>query len=377
MKCGIDINILKRATKVLLLFVVISLQGDFEADSVHNIVRPEFKPMVSKPRLYISNGSLEHVTFQAQKSQEDTATITRNGVFVSRNNAPATVLICHGYMCDKYDISFIRTVFSDYNVMTFDFRAHGENIDDQLCTFGKDEPFDVIGAVNYLKTRPEVQGKPLIAYGFSMGAVSAIEAQSKVNSLFDGMILDCPFDSSENLLKKGLAQLKINLFGYEIGLPGRKLLQRYAYNPYVQSMLKAILKTLAKMDGLQINTQIKPVSPVDSIEAVSVPCYFITCKNDEKVSVEAVTSVYAGAKGYKRLRITNGRRHFDSFFYNPEQYIAETNEFVKDVIAGKFNNDTSAQIVADPDEGTMHVADMVHHSVAAQILPDQAVKNIQ
>ncbi len=39
--------------------------------------------------------------------------------------------------------------------------------------------------------------------------------------LFDAMILDCPFDSSDKLLDSGIKQLKINLLGYKVQMLGR------------------------------------------------------------------------------------------------------------------------------------------------------------
>ena len=72
-----------------------------------------------------------------------------------------------------------------------------------------------------------------------------------------------------------------------------------------------------------------PINPVESIRKLHVPCFFIHCKNDEKVSVDAVKTVYEGAgTEYKMLWLTNGRRHFDSYFYNPEKYIKEVRSFI-------------------------------------------------
>ena len=97
--------------------------------------------------------------------------------------------------------------------MTFDFRAHGEHCDGQRCTFGRDEHLDVITAAHFLKNHPHLKNKPVIVYGFSMGAVAAIEAQAKDNSLFSAMILDCPFDSSENIIKRSLESMQFTFFG--------------------------------------------------------------------------------------------------------------------------------------------------------------------
>ena len=148
------------------------------------------------------NGSMEAISFESKNSSVGHEHIRRTGFLVKRSNARGTLLMCHGFMCSKYDTSFIRMLFPEYHVMIFDFRAHGEYITDrQCCTFGRDEAYDVIAAVDYLKSRKdlELDKQPLIAYGFSMGAVASIQAQAMRPDLFDLMILDCPYDSSENL----------------------------------------------------------------------------------------------------------------------------------------------------------------------------------
>ncbi len=61
--------------------------------------------------------------------------------------------------------------------------------------------------------------------------------------------------------------------------------------------------------------------------------FFIHCKNDEKISVYAIKAVYESAGcAYKELWLTNGRRHFDSYFYNPEKYIKEIRGFMDKVV---------------------------------------------
>ncbi len=343
----------KNIGKAGILLAVIALQGDFEDESQlfrkNAVIRPII-PIVETPlNSLMPDSHLESVKFYSQKSHDSNEKILRHGLLKLKKDAPATVLVCHGYMCDKTDVGIFRTIFKDYNVLTFDFRAHGQEKDGQYSSLGHDEIFDVIGAVEYLRSRPELATKPLIAYAFSMGAVSAIGAQSKHGSLFDGMILDCPFDHTDTVLQKGIEQLKFTIFGHEVALPGRTILQKYAYNHYVQKFVKAVFKAITPLDATKIKTRIMPVAPVESIENVNVPCYFITCKNDEKVPVDSVVSVYMGAKGFKRLWITNGRRHYDSFFSNPEHYVFRVNEFVDQVSHGQLKHDQSGYIFQDKD----------------------------
>lgn len=286
-----------------------------------------------------ANGLIvEHVVVHPQLSHDSSEIIDRQGVLVRSNNAKATILICHGFMCDKYDVGILRKIFKKghFNVMTFDFRAHGQEKQGQYCTFGRDEALDVIAAAKFLRNHPEIGNIPLFAYGFSMGAVSAIEAQSLCNDLFDAMILDCPFESSEKVIQSGLKELKCSIFGCEFDLPGKEFLQKYAFHPYVQSLVKAILKTVAQMDASGINTNFCPLYPALSAKNITVPTFFIHCKNDQKVPVEQVMNVYNNTAGYKRLWLTNGRRHYDSFFYNPEKYIEQVRSFCNQVLTGEI-----------------------------------------
>lgn len=299
------------------------------------------------------NGAVvEKIRLFSRENDQSFKKIVRKGYFVWYKNARATIVISHGFMCDKYDIGFLRWLFpsGEYNVIYFDYRAHGELTQDQDCTFGKDEAYDLIAAAKFVRHHPYIKKKPVFVYGFSMGAVSAIEAQAKKPSLFDGMILDCPFDSSETIIKRGLANLKFSLFGYEFDVPGKRFLEKYAFHPYVQSLVKMALKAVARMDTKYIRTKLQPLYPVESIKKVDVPCFFIHCRNDDRITYESVKSVYKGALGYKRLWLTNGRRHYDSFFYHPDRYSDMVCDFLNCVLTKKFEKEDQEGIIEDAIE---------------------------
>ena len=295
---------------------------------------------------------MERVVIYPQEHHGSDNTIVRNGLLVRHPEAQATVLICHGFMCDQHDAGMLRGMFkrSRFNVMTFDFRGHGKNSQGQYCTFGRDEALDVIAAAKFLRNHPELKNKPLFAYGFSMGAVSAIEGQAIESALFDAMIMDCPFESSEKVIKTGLDGLKLSIWGYTIEAPGKNLLEKYAFHPYVQSLVKTILRIVSQMDATSMRTNFCPVHPVESVKKITVPCFFIHCKNDEKVSIDQVKSVYSGAAGYKKLWLTNGRRHCDSAIYNPEKYAQRVREFYNQVMDGSINILPQESIIEDEDD---------------------------
>jgi uncharacterized protein len=296
---------------------------------------------------YIANGHKELIRFESAEIPGSTKTIMREGVLIRKEHARAIVLICHGFMCNKHDIQFLADIFNEYTTFTFDFRAHGTLTKNQYCTFGLHEAEDVIGAVRTLKADPLLKNLPIIVYGFSMGAVASLIAQSKNPDLFAAAVWDCPFDSTENVLKRSIDRLTIRILGHDIPVPGRTILHQYAYHPYVQSVLKAALKTIVHMDATPIPTMIVDVRPQRAAQAITIPTLLIVCRNDEKAPVSAVRAIYDALRGYKRLWITNGRHHFDSYFDNPEKYRYKVREFVVKALDGSYQNCPVAKVLED------------------------------
>jgi pimeloyl-ACP methyl ester carboxylesterase len=278
--------------------------------------------------------------------------IERDALLVRYDNAEGTIVVCHGFMCDKTDVGILRQIFGPgrFNILSFDFRAHGKKVAGQCCTFGRDEANEVRAAAHFVKSHPALKDKPLFLYGFSMGAVAGIEAQSKDPSLFSAMILDCPFSSSAEVVSRGLDTMLFSVLGYKFKMPGRSLLQQYLFHPYVQSLVQVTLKTVAGMNPKNININICSISPKESVKKISVPAFFILCKQDERVSVDAIKSLYNNvASNYKELWLTNGRFHFDSLFHNPERYKDKVQSFLDKAVTGKLAA-TKEQTITEDDE---------------------------
>ncbi len=323
----------------LLIGQSLFANGSFVPEAQGTLKVGDFGAIIARSTDTIKDAIVEKVVIYPQHCEHTKTCIERKGMLVRYPEAVATILLCHGFMCDKFDTGFLRRLFprGRYNLMSFDFRAHGEKKDNQFCTLGRDEAYDVIAAGQFLKNHPDLQGKPLLVYGFSMGAVASIEAQAKEPSLFQAMVLDCPFYSTEDIIKRGIEKLKISLFGYNIDLPGRTILQRYAFHPYVQSLLKMVLKAVAHMDSKDIATRVFPISPSQTVAHVKVPILLIYCKNDEKLTIDAMREIFNNAgSDWKKIWITNGRTHFDSFFYNPERYTEMVRSFVEQAIKGEL-----------------------------------------
>ncbi len=265
--------------------------------------------------------------------------IIRKGILYRKPGAKATVLICHGFMCSASDVKFLRRMFDQYHVMLFDFRAHGKDVDDQCCTFGRDEVYDVKAAVDFIRSDRELSKLPLISYAFSMGAVSCLNAQATYGNLFDCAVWDCPFESSEDLLARSINNLEFSILGQKFAVPGRSFLKKFAYNEYVQELLKMVLKIIAHIDAAQIPTRVVPLDNVAAAQHVFIPVFFITCKRDEKAPPVAVRRIYDAVSGFKRFWITNGRHHFDSFFYEPDAYAYRVQRFIAKFLSEQYVTD--------------------------------------
>jgi alpha-beta hydrolase superfamily lysophospholipase len=88
-----------------------------------------------------------------------------------------TVILCHGLGANKANqlVMAQDLVPGGYNVLAFDFRAHGAS-GGQLTSFGDLERRDVLGAVRWVRENRPAGAKRIYGVGASMGAAALVAA---------------------------------------------------------------------------------------------------------------------------------------------------------------------------------------------------------
>jgi len=295
---------------------------------------------VKNVKKYINQLHVQPIELKSKESDDSSKQLTRKGFLATRPNALGTIIFCHGYTSSKHESFFFKTFFPNFNAITFDFRAHGDLADGQYSTIGANEIHDVSAAVDYVKSHPDLKDKPVIGFGFSMGAVSLMRAQARWKNLFDMLILDSPFDSSDDCMSKALDQkMTVNVLGRSFKIPGKNLVMRSLYNERWSPVIRYVFHWITGFNPSQISTKFVKVAPVETAADIKVPCLFITCVKDNKVPVDSVKRLYMAVDApFKRLWITQGIKHCSAYLTNPELYWYKMNKFVKKVLDKEMKN---------------------------------------
>ena len=132
-------------------------------------------------------------------------------------DAPA-IILCH-------DLGESKSVFLDlvvplqragYNLFLFDFRGHGGS-GGQGSTLGSSERYDVLGAVDFLRTRRDLSSDRIGIWGVGMGAYAAVLAAQERKEVV-ALALDSLYPDVgtylDQVLFKGVPRSATRVTGY-------------------------------------------------------------------------------------------------------------------------------------------------------------------
>ena len=133
-------------------------------------------------------------------------TQSRGWLLKGSENAPAVVML-HRYGTDRSHILNMGVKLSEstnYTVLIPDARGHGENPAAKNTSFGGCEAEDILGAIEFLRGLKSHTGSALVGrnigiYGVEMGAMTALSAAAKVETV-KALVLDSVPQNSDDLL---------------------------------------------------------------------------------------------------------------------------------------------------------------------------------
>lgn len=193
-------SIFKRVLRwVFLLFGVIAgISASIIVYFSRRLINPPRQPQWANPSDL--GLSYESVQFPAADG------VRLSGWFVpaktDTGRGGATLILVHGWPWNRLGeaaedflsgilqlppVDLLRLAFSlqqdGYNLLMFDLRNHGSSAAAPPVTFGWQESKDLLGAVQYLNSRDDVDSGRIGAVGFSMGANTVLYGLSKTDQI--------------------------------------------------------------------------------------------------------------------------------------------------------------------------------------------------
>jgi len=206
----------------------------------------------------------------------------------------------------KLEVELLKTTRhlhdEGYNVLTFDFRNHGESGKGNagVCCVGLNEWRDVAGALDYIAGQPELNSRPIAFVSHCMGANSTIIAMSEASDKFTNVrCLVAVQPVSMDILVPCMIQDKYPLFASRVNAINKKVLQYTGY-------------TLEEM------------SPADYAGDISVPILYVQVKNDPWTRPSDIQNFFDQTPEPRQLLWIEGKERFDGYNYfgdHPEKLL--------------------------------------------------------
>ncbi|UCH91545.1 MAG: prolyl oligopeptidase family serine peptidase [Nitrospirota bacterium] len=182
-------------------------------------------------------------------------------------NPCATILVGHGYPFDKANIlRHALFLHPRFHLLVFDFRYFGES-EGSYTTAGLLETLDVQAAVEYVKSRSDVNPESIGALGFSMSASAFILTR---HPDVKAIVADSPYATLEGLVARQF-----------FFLPG-----------FTKWPLVAMTKLYAR---LLLGVRVSDAAPVDVVRELNTPLLIIHGDADSQIPIGHSQIIYANA----------------------------------------------------------------------------------
>jgi pimeloyl-ACP methyl ester carboxylesterase len=186
-----------RAIRITLLVAAVLLTPVAVADLwLRSVTSPDRHVAGTTPSSLLL--SYEEVTFYSVDG------IQLAGWFIGSEEKAPTLILCHDLGEDRSALlnNAVPLQKAGYNLFLMDFRGHGRSAG--ACSLGITEKRDILGAIDYLMTRDDVDGRRFGLFGVGMGAHAGILAASDRKEL-RALALDSPYPDVRTFLARRLS----------------------------------------------------------------------------------------------------------------------------------------------------------------------------
>jgi hypothetical protein len=198
--------------------------------------------------------------------------------------APAVVL-SHGWARSRGELlphaDFLHR--AGFAVLLFDYRHRGESEGDAI-TMGVRERADLLGALDAVSLRPEVDADRIGLFGMSMGGVVAILVAAR-DARARALVVECPFASHDAIMTRALRHY-FKLPSFPVAPLARWIIERRVGEPLVHA------------------------EPVHVVRDISPrPIFVIAAERDAVIGREETERLFRAAAEPKRFWLIAGADH--------------------------------------------------------------------
>ena len=274
--------------KILILITVFTLIFSY-AVLYLNTHQPRYHLTITPSEIGIDFENISFIT---------TDSIKLRGWFIGSQNSltAPTIIIAHGLGASKSDFINLSGFLSSngFNVLLFDFRAHGES-GGKSCSLGLKEQMDITAALDYIISRKNLKNKNIGLYGFSLGGSAGILTASK-DLRIKAIVADTPFSR--------LYTISADVIKRTYHLPSFPFMQ--LANVFYR---------------LSFGGWIGQVAPADVIHLISPrPILLITSDIDQMTPIYHARELIRKAGEPKELWVIEGATHGGTISMDAERY---------------------------------------------------------
>ncbi len=194
------------------------------------------------------------------------------GWFIDKGS-DTTIVAIHGYTASKYEEDYMKPVIdmlarNGYNVVAFDFRAHGDS-DGEITTLGLKEVEDYMRIIDWLKSeKPDKAGK-IGVIGYSMGGAVTIMLSAK-DKRINAAVADSPY--------------------IDVRESGRRWIMRL--KGIMRSLLLLVYPLIVRFTASRAGINIDDLIMYKYADNIKIPFMIIAGRNDDLVALSEIKKFY-------------------------------------------------------------------------------------